>query len=381
VRQRQRGVTAVGIVAVLVFLVLGGLVAPVAAQLDTQPGDPTEPASTEIVVEPVPTEAVPTDVPTVIAAPTEAIEPTVIPEPTATLMPTEVPTMEPEPTPEPTPTPTIAPTPTPTPEPPVPFDPALTCKPGAGDTSPITGATEWSWLDCGVTWATKDVSSVKIRHLDPTTGWEIVPVNDRVLDDPAVIARDGLDLTLTDDDSTDTGFLTSRFAIASRLACEATPSATIFLEFEATSGNEAAVETVSKELTIKAIPATVPDVHVASASFSTVDISSGAQVSTGTITVNYANASAFCGWTITTTVDDFVSSEGVIPASGLSLINVSGADGATSSRNVGTIVLLALPGTGIPSSGTITLTVSVPVPEEISAGDYTTTISSTAGAP
>lgn len=365
----------------LVFLVMGSLVTPVAAQLDAKPGDPTEPASTETVVEPVPTEAVPTDVPTVIVAPTEAIEPTVIAEPTATLMPTEVPTMEPEPTPEPTPTPTIAPTPTPTPEPPVPFDPSLTCKPGAGDTSPVMGATEWSWLDCGVTWATKDVSSVKIRHLDPTTGWEIVPVNDRVLDDPAVIARDGLDLTLTDDDSTDTGFLTSRFAIASRLACEATPSATIFLEFEATSGNEAAVETVAKELTISAIPATAPDVHLTAASFATVDVANGAQFSTGTITMNYANASAHCGWTITTVVDDFSSAGGAIPASGMTLVGVSGAPGALSSQDGGTITLLSLPGSEAPTSGTITLTVSVPVPESAADGDYSTTIAATGGLP
>ena len=377
VRERKRLIAVVGTVAVIAFLVMGNWGMPAAAQLEAQPAEPTNPENTTVETELDP--KVPAPESTVVVVPDEVIEPTQIPEPTATIVPTEIPTQHPEPTLEPTPTP--APTPTPTIEPPVPFDPTLTCNPGGGDTPPVAGATNWSWLDCTITWATKDVASVKIRPIDPVSGWEIVPVNDRGFDDPVELARNELDLVLLDDDPSDAGFFSSRFAIASRLACEATPTSTFSLEFVATSGHTGMEETVVRELTINAVPAALPEVQLTSALFSTVDVADGAQVSIGTITLNYANASAHCGWTITTVVDDFVSPDGLIPASSMTLIDASGVDGARSSQDGGAITIHSQPGGDFPISGTITLTVSVPVPATASGGDYATTITSTAGAP
>lgn len=278
-------------------------------------------------------------------------------------------------------TPDPTPTPTPSPEAAIPFAPQLTCVPAPGGAPVTIGAAGWAYLDCSMTWQTQDVSSVRLKPLPPVPGWEIVPLNDRALDDPSLLALSPADLWLIDRDLADAGFLSATFSIATRLGCDAQPYVDLRLEFEATSGEQGTVEPWTGQLPITASPATLPDVTLTSAVFEPVDPATGQLVSNGAITMTYSNASVSCGWNATIIVGDFVSGDTVLPASALVLTDVAGAPGMTWSQEGGAITLRAAQGTDMATDGAITVAVSMPVPEDISDGDYSTTISSTVSPP
>jgi hypothetical protein len=283
------------------------------------------------------------------------------------------------PTQMPASTPTL--TPFPTPEPAIPFAPQMTCLPAPGGTPLTTGAAGWTWLECTMTWQTEHVTALRLKPLPPVPGWEIAPVNNRELDDPSIMALNPTDLWLTDHDPADAGFYSTAFSIATRLSCDAQPIVDVRLEFEATSGEQGTIEPWTGQLPIAAASAAMPIVTLTSAVFEPVDPLSGVMVSNGTITMTYSNATAGCGWNATIAVGDFVSGGAVLPASALMLLDVTGVPGLTWSQDGGIITLGADSGIELPAEGIITVTVSMPIPEDIPEGDYSTTIHSTVSPP
>jgi hypothetical protein len=365
--------------------------------------DGTPPSLTQPTVAPVHT-AAPTEVPIETAEPIEVSTIAPTPEPIVVHEPTEEPThavdptmeapvvaeptLEPVPTaavtptatPSPTPAEMASPTPSPTTEPVIPFDADITCMNAPNSQAPVAGDTGWSFIDCSLSWKTKNVSKVTIPPVIAPSGWNVVVLNDRQLQDPNQLTLKPQPLNLVDADLTDEQFATSRFHIASRVSCTAETAVTIPLKLNATSGEKNLDEVSTESVLISASAANLPDVDLTSAVFETVDHADGTTESTGVITMNYSNASENCGWNITTVVNDFVSPDGVIPASSLTVVEVNGPVGLTSTQDGGVITVHAAPGTPMPASSTISITVSVPVPESTSEGDYSTTISAKAGA-
>lgn len=302
-----------------------------------------------------------------------------------TTEPTEEPTPAETPaspsTPEPTETPIPSPTPSPTPEPAVPFKPTMTCVNSPDSQAPVAGDTAWAYVDCTASWETKDVSGVSLLPVNAPVGWAIVPLNDRTIQNPDTMILNPKPLDLIDAHSASDEFVSSKFHLAMRVSCVDPTSVTVPLQFHAKSGADAVQETATVKHPLNATAATLPEVTLTSAVFEDVNPPEGTDVSTGAITMEYSNASEHCGWKITTNIEDFVAEDDVLSASDLSLVDVIGPDGLTSSIENGEITLFAAPGIPMPASGTITVTVSIPVPETVGSGVYSTTITADAGAP
>ena len=261
------------------------------------------------------------------------------------------------------------------------FNPALLCNESGSRAPPVAGDMEWTYLDCKATWETSNVSTVSLQPTDPSVEWEIVAINDRKLQNPNTMILDPQPLTLTNANPAGAEFTTSEFELAMRVSCVDPTTITIPLTFKATSGENALEETATVKHQLNAKAATLPDVALTSAVFENASPTEGSAISTGVITMNYSNGSANCGWQITTTVADFVAPEGVLLASDLSLVEVSGPAGLICSINGGVITVIAPSGTAMPTSGTLSITVSMPVPETVSSGVYATSITADAGAP
>lgn len=263
-----------------------------------------------------------------------------------------------------------------TPAPVVPFDPVLDCQPAEGHQDPTAGAATWSLLDCLLTWETGDVGAVEAQIETGTPGWEVA-----IAATGSLIPQGDRQIDLANADPESDAFLQSQFVLGTRLSCDAPVSAALTLTFTAAVGENTIAEVVTRSVDIAGRAATAPNVQFQSAVFTAVDPAQGDRISSGLIVLTYSGAPNGCGWQLTITVNDFTSPEGIIPASNLTITELTGLPGAIFSHTGGTISILVPPDQSSSASGTLGLTVEIAMPEPIPEGDYTTTIAATATIP
>ena len=363
---------------------------------DPPPPPPTEPPPPPTAVPslppptPEPTAVPPTEVPTATEIP---VNPTEIP-----VVPTEEPV---DPTEVPTETPT--PSPTPTPAPAIPFVPVVTCDLIEGGALPVAGESAWSFQDCTVTWETENVSAVELQAWTEAAGWQAIAVSANALGNHELLdSSDGL-LNLSDSNQGGEGFTSSRFYLGTRLGCTSSTASGINLDLTATStapvskgedGNplsdepgETVIETANlRDLSLDGRAASAPSVSVESVTFTSISPIAGPQVSTGTIRIGFAGAPA-CGWQADVRFSDFDGDgsggglfslpEGTsftVSADFLATATISGPPGASISGGSGDYTISILSSADTPSTGVLTLTVSLDLPGPIFPGSYTTTV-------
>jgi hypothetical protein len=81
-----------------------------------------------------------------------------------------------------------------------------------------------------------------------------------------------------------------------------------------------------------------------------------------------------CGWQLDVTFADFESEMATVPASHLSLVDVSGIDGATATMTNGVISVTVPAHQGQSTGGTITITTMMTFPMELPPGGYHTAV-------
>ncbi len=288
-----------------------------------------------------------------------------------------------------TPTPAPSPTPSPTPEPAIPFEPVVTCGLVEGAARPVAGA--WSFQECAVRWATRNVSAVEVNAWTGETGWRVIAVDANALNHPEVLdASDGV-LGLSDDVPEDDGFLGGRFQLGTRLGCASPVTATVHLEFTATSAASVVaeeedalngdqpgapvIETYRLDRNVERQGPAPPDVSIQEIAFTSVEPVPGPRTTSGIIRIAYTGASA-CEWRVNVTIGDFQGSEGrVVPASRLTGAAIRGVPGAAISGEHGRYVI-AVPGGR--EAGELILTVSLELPGPLVPGTYTTSVEVTA---
>jgi hypothetical protein len=307
-----------------------------------------------------------------------------VPPVVATETPTETP--DASPTAEPSPTPTV------TPEPKIPFAPTLTCTPEE------TLSSTWRTQLCSVAWETKGVVSVNAVVSTGGEGWVVAASSST---DSSTLETGASALEIVNTGSPESEFLGGQFVIGAKADCQAESAASISIEFTTTSvvaippenlavpGAEALpsdaldfvlstiTEVVTEQIVNQAPIPTSPEITISSATFLPVDISDARAPSIGTVQVDFAGADPACAWQLTLSYDAFSDGDVSIPLAGLEFVDLTGLDQAVTSFEQGVLIVTIPAGTGL-SSGSLVVTTSLDIPDTVSPGTYSTTI--TAGA-
>jgi hypothetical protein len=96
--------------------------------------------------------------------------------------------------------------------------------------------------------------------------------------------------------------------------------------------------------------------------------------SLGTLVLDIGDVPTTCGWQLDVTFDDFESEMATVPASYLTLVDVSGIDGATASMTDGVISIMVPAHQGQSTGETITITTMMTFPMELPPGGYHTAV-------
>jgi hypothetical protein len=219
--------------------------------------------------------------------------------------------------------------------------------------------------------------------------------------DAAALESGAPALEIVNTGSQESEFLGGQFVIGTTTDCQAESAASISVEFTATSviaippedvalpGAESLpsdvvdtvtstiTEVVTEQVVSQAGIPTPPEIAISSATFMPVDISDARAPSLGTVQIDFNGADPACGWQLTLAYDEFSDGDNSIPIDGLEFVELTGLDQAVTSFDQGVLIVTIPAGTGL-NSGSFVVTTSLEIPDTVSPGTYSTTI--TAGA-
>ena len=115
-----------------------------------------------------------------------------------------------------------------------------------------------------------------------------------------------------------------------------------------------------------------PEAKIVEIQFSPIDPVSSPAVSTGVITISYANAPIAAEWHIVLSFGDFsgIGNDDAVPAATLSLLGVTGAETASETFDGGVLTLSFSLDSAPPSQGTLVVTVQLSIPDAFGATSY-----------
>jgi hypothetical protein len=250
-----------------------------------------------------------------------------------------------------------------------PFAPLVSCTHHDGPLQPLAGSSAWSLYSCTLDWLIQDVEILRLAMTNVSrSGWEFIFLPDRNATNPSTEGVSELSLVIGEG-----GLESGSVIIGARAGCSA--ATYVELPIVATAVTSRSDEIAEFVIPISAVAPTTPEVTIQSAHFETVDVGVGENQSIGTLHLDYRNVPIGCGWSVSIAVTPFVLDDGVeIASHSLSLISVSEASFVETSLGPGALSF-SMPGEEtIPTSGTMTVTVSLNVPNTSPEGTYTGTI-------
>jgi hypothetical protein len=115
-----------------------------------------------------------------------------------------------------------------------------------------------------------------------------------------------------------------------------------------------------------------PTATIVQVEFSPIDPASSPAITTGIITIAYANALANGDWALALTFHDFtgVGNSDAVSAATLSFLGITGADATRADFAGGVLTLSFSAITPLPAQGTLVVTVQLSIPEPFGATSY-----------